>query len=698
MKNKSDTISANSLVEQLADADKIDAALHLMITDADWQAFETFLSREAPLCLAQGGHDTVAGWMDKVPPAALEQQAGMCYWLGAARMVSDLADSRCWYERAYVLHCDRHDGVGQLLSWAAIVETIFLERDDFSMLRSWIVVGERLLDDCSAFLMGELEQRVVAAMFSAMMHGQPDHPNIGIWAQRLFEPLRNIEDDSQRLLLGVPLFIYYTKWLGMPARAEIVLDMLRPPPECRRLLTPGARILLSMAECIYYWNRYAIVASSEAILDGIETAENTGIHAWDFLLHIQPVYTGLSAGDHVQANKYLIRLRELLPRRASLEQAHYYYLVGWQAMLLDDPHRALEHLNHCRSLVDERSGPMQHAMTCIALAQVHYALGENDKSPPLLASVRKMAQSTGSPLLAFMVCYTEATFALDTHDNTACLIALEKALSLAHRYDYINFAWCQPLVLARLCVKALEENIETEFVQRLIRTRHIVPDVPPMLLEHWPWPLKIFTFGRFALIKDEAQLNLNRKAQGKPLEMLKALIALGGREVSEMRLSDALWPDSDGDNVHSSFTTTLSRLRKLIGVDLLRFHDGRLSLDAHRCWVDVWALQRTLGELQHVTDTGRVEVLARKAADLYHGPFLNDEDGASYQCTRDQLCKRLVHSLIASTLYLMEAGYQNQAIALCHRILAADPHAQQLFEQFSGYLGDLSIINFLQLL
>jgi len=91
-------------------------------------------------------------------------------------------------------------------------------------------------------------------------------------------------------------------------------------------------------------------------------------------------------------------------------------------------------------------------------------------------------------------------------------------------------------VLVRLCVKALEANIETKFVQRLIRTRHLVPDAPPIHLEHWPWPLKIYMLGRFALIRDEVQLGFSRKAQGKPLKMLKALIAMGGLEVSEMCL------------------------------------------------------------------------------------------------------------------------------------------------------------------
>lgn len=683
--------------DSLADAERDNETLDLLIEGGDWQRFEAFLSREAPVRLAQGNHAALAGWLNKVPTAVREQHAGLCYWLGAAQMPYSLVESRCWYERAYALYSKRRDSAGTMLSWAAIVETIFLEWGDFSMLRTWIVVGEQLLEECVEFPTDEIKRRAVGAMFVALMHGQPDHPEIGSWAHRLFELLRHVEDDSQRLLIGIPLFIYYTKWLGEHVQAEIVLDMLRPPPERLSLLTPMARIILAMGECVYHWNRYAIAAADSAIRDGIETADRAGIHVWDFLLHAQPVYTGLSAGDHTQASKYLNRLRELLPRRAPLEQAHYHYLAGWQAMLLGDPHRALEHLSHCSLLVDERSGPMQHALNSIALAQVRHALGEDDKVPQLLNDARKMAQGAKSPLLDFMIGYSEAAFALDAHDDTACLAALGKALALAHKHDYLNFAWCLPSVLAQLCMKAVEANIETDFVRRLIRTRHIVLDNPPMHLEHWPWPLKIYTLGRFTIIKDGGPLCFKGKTQRKPLEMLKALIALGGREIPEMRLSDVLWPSVDGDNAHSSFTTTLSRLRKLVGDDLLSFRDGRLTLDARRCWVDVWALQRILGEMKNVTNEDNIKICAQKAINLYRGPFLNaDDDTPEIWESCEQLRKRLVFEVITSARCLEEAGHQNQAIELCQKMLIVDPQTQELFERLTARLGGLTVTDLLQ--
>jgi DNA-binding SARP family transcriptional activator len=102
------------------------------------------------------------------------------------------------------------------------------------------------------------------------------------------------------------------------------------------------------------------------------------------------------------------------------------------------------------------------------------------------------------------------------------------------------------------------------------------------------------------LIKDGKPLIFSRKVQQKPLLMLKALIAHGGREVTEERLADILWPEADGDAAHSSFATTLSRLRHLLGIEqAIRFQEGKAVIDPRYCWVDVWSFERLLGKVEN---------------------------------------------------------------------------------------------------
>ena len=94
---------------------------------------------------------------------------------------------------------------------------------------------------------------------------------------------------------------------------------------------------------------------------------------------------------------------------------------------------------------------------------------------------------------------------------------------------------------------------------------------PSFTDEGYNWPVKIFSLGRFALLHHGQPLDYGRKVSHRPIVFLKALIALGGRDISSSRIASALWPDADGDNAQRSFDTTL-----------IHGSGGRRSA---RCWV-----------------------------------------------------------------------------------------------------------------
>jgi len=230
--------------------------------------------------------------------------------------------------------------------------------------------------------------------------------------------------------------------------------------------------------------------------------------------------------------------------------------------------------------------------------------------------------------------------------------------------------------MARLCARALEAGIEVDYVRALVQKRRLVADGVSITTEAWPWPIKIFTLGRFELVRADQPIQFSRKVQRKPLALLKALIAFGGRGVRESLLMDALWPDAEGDAARVAFASALHRLRALMGSDraIVR-QEGQLSLDAGSCWVDVWAVERLLGR----AEAGQTESL-RKAVDLYRGAFLDGQEAELPQAATlaDALRRRLLRQIVRAARQCEEKDRQ-QAVDWYEHALRVDPCAEDVY-------------------
>jgi LuxR family maltose regulon positive regulatory protein len=139
---------------------------------------------------------------------------------------------------------------------------------------------------------------------------------------------------------------------------------------------------------------------------------------------------------------------------------------------------------------------------------------------------------------------------------------------------------------------------------------------------------RIHVLGRFRLLTGNTPVTIPSRLR-KPQELLQALLAFGGTEVSAGVLIDALWPDSEGDAAYHALESALYRLRQLLGArDAIRMEGGKVSLNRDRLWVDMWEFE---DELQRPRDPDgndieRVGCLRR----LYQGHFLQHEAEKSW--------------------------------------------------------------------
>jgi two-component SAPR family response regulator len=204
-------------------------------------------------------------------------------------------------------------------------------------------------------------------------------------------------------------------------------------------------------------------------------------------------------------------------------------------------------------------------------------------------------------------------------------------------------------------------------------------------------PVRIHSLGRFSVQLHRQALTGSPKARHqRPLELLQALIAFGGRGVHAELLSQALWPDADGDKAQNAFDVTLHRLRQLIDLkDLFVVYDRRLTLNSELAWVDVWAFEREVNHAEHLLnrlyEPQAVEELARceeRMLKFYQGAFLEREATRTWSLSlRERLRSKLLRHIDEAGAAWEKAGEWGAAIRFYRKGLEIDPLIETLYQR-----------------
>ena len=241
-------------------------------------------------------------------------------------------------------------------------------------------------------------------------------------------------------------------------------------------------------------------------------------------------------------------------------------------------------------------------------------------------------------------------------------------------------------------VPFLEDVLKYDYFpgwRRLILNPHLFPNSWPHYPENWSWPLKIYTMGQFMLVRDGAPIRFSGKVQRKPLHLLKALIALGGKEVREEEITELLWAEADGDAAHSAFTTTLSRLRRLLGSGkAIRFQEGKATLDPFICWVDAWAFERILEHLeapwkpiQSREHLSELMEITDNAIGLYQGHFLSADMKYPWAVSyRERLKSKFIRLITRAGEYLGENGQWGKTVEYYRKAIEINDLTEEFYQ------------------
>jgi len=632
---------------------------------------------EAEEMIAEGLYQTLTQWLQAVPAEARTKQPWLAFWYGVSRMPFDLQEARHYFEQSYEAFTCTEDVTGIFLSWAGIAETFSLMWDDFSGMLPWLEEYSRLREKYSHFPSAEVEARVQAALFGVLIFIQPQHPESTTARQTVENLLLVAPDQDFRVKMAASLSLYYS-WAGA------FTDMCRVVEIGERIIesesiSPLSKIMVKMNRGTLCWITGQPGMAHEAIAEALQIAEQSGVHLLDSYLLSQSVYASGIQSDTKSMGETLEIISSKLSQHRRIDIAHYYFHMSWYKNLCRDYKAALEYIRHGMELLVNLSARVPIALGQFGLGKALIQTGEYREAQSVLALGIGFAQDMPSKHLEFTGRLIRAYSWLQQQNQAECVTELKFALRIAAKEsEYWAFPLWDPTMVSPLCAVALKNDIEPEYTRELIRKRDLAPPLGMYQEDAWPWPVRVHTLGHFSLIIGSEPVAIVGRAKTKVIEMLKAIIALGGLDVAKQHLCDLLWPDTEGDFAHQNFNVTLHRLRKLLGPKLLTQQDGRLRLDEQRVWLDTWAYERSLAALEQADDDDLVR-LACEATERNSGSFLQDDDQQWVRQERERLRTRYRRVMGKVAERLCSLNHWQAAIACYQRALEIEPLSERFY-------------------
>jgi hypothetical protein len=617
------------------------AAIELWLEAGETSRAEPEIAAEAERLYELVRVKTLVRWGLAIPEAARSPR--LRYWLGRALLLSDTPRGRDELAAAVRAFAALGADDWQLRALCYEISSYFLGASELGRAREALDRLLALAPDPDAIADPELRALAVLAGWNVIFMCAPDHPELPRWRDRVWRLLTADGEPTIKARLGMLLswHDYYVGAYREISETRRVLDATLADPR----LSPYGRLvwaLIALRDC---WVRGAFEEGRARLRDALAEASTTGIHVLDASLRMHGICIALLDGDLVEARQSVAAIEASGAAETAYTRWQRLVFSAWLALLEGDPDRGLR---IARDSADAALGgsPLCFSLAAEAYAQV--ALGQLEAAGASIASLEALALSGRNAFAQFHACLLTACVAGARDERARRSEALRAGFALGRAQGFLHFPLALPAVLSELGASALAEGIEPAYTRELIHARRLRPPDDARDLGTWPWPLRVEIFGGLRLSKDGEPLVSAPRSQRRPLEILEALVALGAREVDANALSDALWPDSDGDAAQHALETGLHRLRKLVGKQAVVQRAGRISLDERTVWLDLWALERELVACERATRRGASAEAASCRARiraLHRGPAFGDATAPESVALRARLQRRVERAL-----------------------------------------------------
>ena len=653
------------------------AAAPLLVANEDWTGLARLVRAAAIELAAYGRYATVAQWIECIPPEPRASDPWLGFWLGRCRLALRTAGARGLLAESFAEFERADDAEGAFSSCAWLLRS----SASAEQAARWIEAAERIAAAHPHFDDPAAEARVLA-QFQLVHQFPPHHPLLMRFAARAEILSRTLESVGERTRMAA--FALNVSMVHTDLRKVAALTAETQTLAARTDAPPGdlATLLLFRGYCQTQFGDADAAAATIARMERLAAATGC-IDVFTSTWYLA-CRAAVLAGDVERARDCLERMHQAGGLPAPLAK-HLGTLAVYVELLEGDPAAAVA---AARAVLESAGNimpdyrPLWHAnlgQALLALGDVDAALREIDTAIASARSWRLEGMLVSAQLL-------HAAVLVRRGDVEGAAVPLREAMAAARSIGCVpHMPYILPATLAQLAALALGTGIERDFVRQMIVRRELAP--PTAEEERWPWRIRVRALGAFELSADGTSLDSAAKPQRKPIEFLKYVIAAGGRDVSFGAVTQALWPDVEGDAAKRSFDVTLHRLRRLLERDdAITLHGGKLALNPGIVWVDALAFERLatrIDEMQRGAGSASeapVELLER-ALRLYRGPLFASDDEAWLIPARARLRRRFVELAEAAGERWEHAANLDAALAWYHRAVDLEPTAERIHQR-----------------
>ena len=658
--------------ELMVQAGELEAAFDLYQDADEAQGARRLVTTAAETLISQGRWELLGSWLDSLDEREEETDPWLTLWRGIVEMATDAARARRTFELAYTRFHRIGNRTGELEAVSRILDTYFLVWDTVAEMDPWIEVAEGLVRD-ERPASDQAFARAYSGLLIALLYRHPHNPLLHVGAEWVAKHYERERDPTQRLRMAVFLLHFYDL-MGEFAKAMRVLETYAPLLSAPAV-APLTRSVGWMRRAHHFAMTGDTVASLFASDQAVRICQENGLpDSYLGLLAVSVAHTNLVAGRIAEAEASLERARSIVSSAQRMITVYFHWVEFWCAVLKKDAAKlrilwdAFEQLPMIGVPFNTAyNQPVIHYL--VESGQVNMARARIDRWRPMVSGMR-------SPYVEFNMDLMEASVATGEGRTEHAIRLLQRAFRSGAERGFENtLAWV-PEMMAPLCALALEHRIEVDYVRHLIRARGL--GSPDPTWENWPWPVKIHALGRFAVSVDEKPIIFRGRPQHRTLELLKAIVAFGADSVSVAQVTNALWPDSEGDAAHRAFAVALHRLRKLLGDErAIRLSDGVLSIDRSICWIDVLALDERMVAIENMGQRDMPEQAVRLLFDLYRGHLLGDDEETQWvRPHRERFRIRFMRAASKLAGQFESSGSWLEAIEVYQRVIELDPLAE----------------------